>query len=83
MAEKEGMIEPFAPSQVRHANNRPLISYGVSSYGYDVRCAEEFKIFTNLNSTMVDPKNFDTRSFVSHIGIPALSRRILSFYPAP
>ena len=68
MAEKEGMIEPFAPSQVRHANNRPLISYGVSSYGYDVRCAEEFKIFTNLNSTMVDPKNFDTRSFVSHIG---------------
>ena len=40
MAEKEGMIEPFAPSQVRHANNRPLISYGVSSYGYDVRCAK-------------------------------------------
>ena len=68
MAEKEGMIKPFAPSQVRNANNRLVISYGVSSYGYDVRCAEEFKIFTNLNSTMVDPKNFDTQSFVSHIG---------------
>ena len=41
-----------------------LISYGTSSYGYDVRCADEFKVFTNINSTIVDPKNFDARSFV-------------------
>lgn len=61
--EKE-MIKPFAESQVREG----VISYGVSSYGYDLRVADEFKIFTNVNSTIVDPKNFDERSFVEFRG---------------
>jgi dCTP deaminase len=55
------MIEPFEEKQVR----KGMISYGVSSYGYDIRVADEFKIFTNVNSTLVDPKNFDNRNFVS------------------
>ena len=64
MAEN-GMIEPFVSGQVRSdENNNRLISYGTSSYGYDVRCAPEFKIFTNINSAIVDPKNFDSSSFV-------------------
>jgi dCTP deaminase len=57
------MIEPFADSQVRNG-----ISYGVSSYGYDIRVADEFKIFTNVNSTIVDPKRFDEQSFVDFKG---------------
>ena len=60
----QGMIEPFEPSQVREAGGRRIVSYGTSSYGYDVRCADEFKVFTNINSTIVDPKSFDERSFV-------------------
>src|SRR5882672_5968948 len=64
MALEQGMIEPFAPQQVRVAGEQKIISYGTSSYGYDVRCANEFKIFTNINSTIVDPKNFDSASFV-------------------
>jgi len=64
MAEESKMIEPFEPGQVRTGNNGRVISYGTSSYGYDVRCANEFKIFTNINSTIVDPKEFDERSFV-------------------
>ena len=65
MAQQHGMIEPFEPGQVRqNAGGGRIISYGTSSYGYDVRCADEFKIFTNINSTIVDPKNFDPRSFV-------------------
>ena len=60
----QGMIEPFEAGQVRFANGQKLISYGTSSYGYDVRCAREFKIFTNINSTIVDPKAFDAKSFV-------------------
>ncbi|HEU4653076.1 MAG TPA: dCTP deaminase [Steroidobacteraceae bacterium] len=63
MAE-QGMIEPFEPGQVRVGPAGKIISYGTSSYGYDVRCANEFKIFTNINSTIVDPKNFDSGSFV-------------------
>jgi deoxycytidine triphosphate deaminase len=59
-----GMIEPFAAEQVRSVDGRKIISYGTSSYGYDVRCANEFKIFTNINSTIVDPKSFDPQSFV-------------------
>ena len=59
------MIEPFEPAQVRQsADGQKIISYGTSSYGYDVRCAREFKVFTNVYSTVVDPKNFDVRSFV-------------------
>ena len=57
------MIEPFAEHQVRSG-----ISYGVSSYGYDIRVADEFKIFTNVNSTIVDPKRFDAQSFVDFTG---------------
>jgi dCTP deaminase len=64
MAETEGMIEPFESGQVRESENGRIISYGTSSYGYDVRCANEFKIFTNINSAIVDPKNFDDESFV-------------------
>src|SRR5512147_1187641 len=64
MAAQHGMIEPFEPNQVRRSDNGRIISYGTSSYGYDVRCANEFKIFTNINSTIVDPKEFDERSFV-------------------
>jgi dCTP deaminase len=63
MAE-QGMISPFEPGQVRETNNGRIISYGTSSYGYDVRCSNEFKIFTNINSAIVDPKNFDESSFV-------------------
>jgi len=56
MSEKHGMIEPYAENQVRlDENGQKLISYGVSSYGYDVRCAREFKVFTNVHSAIVDP----------------------------
>ncbi|HEY7752585.1 MAG TPA: dCTP deaminase [Steroidobacteraceae bacterium] len=64
----KGMIEPFAEGQVREAAGRPIVSYGISSYGYDVRCAREFKIFTNINSTIVDPKHFDPKNFVDFDG---------------
>jgi dCTP deaminase len=62
------MIEPFAESQVRAIGGRKIVSYGTSSYGYDVRCAGEFKIFTNINSTIIDPKNFDVNNFVDFRG---------------
>ena len=58
------MIEPFTDRQVREG----VISYGVSSYGYDIRVADEFRIFTNVNSTIVDPKHFDPKSFVEFKG---------------
>ncbi|HZE18481.1 MAG TPA: dCTP deaminase, partial [Candidatus Angelobacter sp.] len=64
MCREHRMIEPFAEKQVRDGT----ISYGVSSYGYDLRIADEFKIFTNINSTRVDPKNFDAKSFVDFKG---------------
>ena len=64
MAAEHGMIEPFEAEQVREADGRKLISYGTSSYGYDVRCSDEFKVFTNVHSAIVDPKNFDPNSFV-------------------
>jgi dCTP deaminase len=64
MAREHGMIEPFEDAQVRQGT----ISYGLSSYGYDMRVADEFKIFTNVNSAIVDPKNFDERSFVPFQG---------------
>ena len=63
-----GMIEPFEPAQVRQRGDAKVISYGTSSYGYDVRCASQFKIFTNIHSAMVDPKAFDERSFVDQEG---------------
>ena len=58
------MIEPFEPGQVKQAGGERIVSYGTSSYGYDVRCSREFKVFTNINSTIVDPKHFDPKSFV-------------------
>jgi dCTP deaminase len=61
MAQERDMINPFSEKQVRDG----VISYGLSSYGYDLRVADEFKIFTNVNCTVVDPKNFDERSFVT------------------
>ena len=64
MAASHGMIEPFEPDQIKSRDGQKLISYGTSSYGYDVRCARQFKIFTNINSTIVDPKAFDSSSFV-------------------
>lgn len=63
-----GMIEPFESGQVRENDKGRIVSYGTSSYGYDVRCAREFKIFTNINSTIVDPKNFDEKSLVNFTG---------------
>ncbi len=62
------MIEPFEPGQVRRQGERRLVSYGSSSYGYDIRCSNEFKIFTNINATIVDPKDFDENSFVDFRG---------------
>jgi dCTP deaminase len=64
MATEHGLIDPFEPRQIREANGQRVISYGTSSYGYDIRCAPEFKIFTNINSTIVDPKDFDSGNFV-------------------
>lgn len=64
MATERDMIVPFEPHQVNRHGAEKVISYGTSSYGYDVRCADEFKVFTNMNSVIVDPKNFDDNSFV-------------------
>lgn len=64
MAMEHGMIAPFQRGQVREEEGKRIISYGVSSYGYDVRCSNEFKIFTNINSAVIDPKAFDQSSFV-------------------
>lgn len=64
MAREHGMIEPFADGRSREGK----ISYGVSSYGYDIRVADEFKIFTNVYSAVVDPKNFDPKSMVDYKG---------------
>ena len=64
MAAEHRMIEPFEPNQVKYANGHRIVSYGTSSYGYDIRCSDEFKLFTNINSVIVDPKNFDSNSFV-------------------
>ena len=60
----QGMIEPFEAGQVRSVGGEKIVSYGTSSYGYDIRCAPEFKVFTNIYNTVVDPKDFDPRSFV-------------------
>ncbi|MBS1156785.1 MAG: dCTP deaminase [Proteobacteria bacterium] len=68
MVEQHSMIDPFVPGQVKMVDGQRIVSYGTSSYGYDIRCADEFKVFTNLNSTIVDPKNFDENSFVDVSG---------------
>lgn len=64
MAKEQGMIIPFEPNQVRSSESGKTVSHGTSSYGYDIRCSNEFKIFTNINSAVVDPKNFTSESFV-------------------
>jgi len=64
MAAERQMIVPFESQQVRVLDGKRVVSYGTSSYGYDVRCADEFKVFTNINSTIVDPKFFDESSFL-------------------
>ena len=64
MVKKHRMIEPFEPRQIREAAGQKIVSYGTSSYGYDIRCSNEFKLFTNINTTIVDPKSFDPNSFV-------------------
>ena len=68
-ATKHGMISPFEPEQVRYArgsdNQQKIVSYGTSSFGYDVRCAREFMVFTNIHPSIVDPKNFDNKGFIS------------------
>jgi dCTP deaminase len=87
MAAEYKMIEPFEPGQVKEVDGRKVVSYGTSSYGYDVRCADEFKLFTNVYSAIVDPKEFDPKSFVDiksdHVIIPpnsfALARTVEYF----
>ncbi len=68
MAKEENMISPFEPDQIRSSSEGKVISYGTSSYGYDVRCSSMFKVFTNINSAVVDPKEFDKNSFVDFEG---------------
>ena len=68
MANEYRMIDPFEPDQVKQVEGRRIVSYGTSSYGYDIRCADEFKLFTNINSTIVDPKEFDENNFVNFKG---------------
>ena len=86
MSEEHAMIEPFEPAQVREG----VISYGVSSFGYDIRVADEYKVFTDVFSVVVDPKNFDDRSFVDfkgdHCIIPPRSfalARTLEYFRIP
>src|SRR5258706_14775319 len=90
MAQEHGMIEPFEPGQVKEIDGRRVVSYGTSSYGYDVRCADEFKLFTNVYSAIVDPKKFDDKSFVDmkgdHVIIPPNSfalARTLEYFRIP
>lgn len=65
MAQKKGLIEPFSDRQVRHVDDKnKAVSYGLSSYGYDIRVSDEFKVFTNVYNTIVDPKNFADNAFV-------------------
>jgi dCTP deaminase len=74
MALEQRMIAPFEPAQVRAVDGKPVVSYGLSSYGYDVRVADEFRVFTNVYSNIVDPKAFDNRGLVefkgAHCDIP-------------
>jgi len=64
MAKEKEMISPFEPKMIREIDGQKIVSYGTSSYGYDIRCAPEFRVFTNINNTVVDPKSFDPNSFV-------------------
>jgi dCTP deaminase len=79
MAAEKGMIEPFVERQQRQG----VISYGLSSYGYDARVADEFKIFTNVDNAVVDPKNFSKPGFVSRKGDICIVRPTPSPWPTP
>jgi len=68
MAIDHGMIEPFVGEQVREENGKKLISYGLSSYGYDLRVSKEFKVFTNVHNVVVDPKHFVPSTFIDIVG---------------
>lgn len=68
MSKNHDMINPFLNKQINSYNNNKIISYGTSSYGYDIRSDSEFKIFTNINSTIVDPKKFSEKSFINFSG---------------
>ena len=68
MALEHRMIEPFEASQMKSVDGKQVVSFGTSSYGYDIRCSTEFKIFTNVNSTIIDPKRFDEKNFVDYRG---------------
>ena len=81
MARTTGMIEPFEPGQVRQVEGKKIISYGTSSYGYDIRCAPEFKVFTNIHSTVVDPKNFDEKALLIFQATAASSRPTVLHWP--
>lgn len=91
MAIEKDMIAPFEPKQIKIVNGKKIISYGTSSYGYDIRCADEFKVFTNINNSIVDPKNFDPQSFIEisgkgHCLIPPNSfalARTLEYFKIP
>lgn len=84
MSLEHGMIEPFVDQKVRQVDGQGVISFGLSSYGYDIRVADEFKIFTNLHGAVVDPKNFNVKSFIDvkgeYVDIPpnsfALARSV-------
>ncbi|MFI5334834.1 MAG: dCTP deaminase, partial [Chlamydiales bacterium] len=65
MAQKKGMIEPFIDGQVRYVEGEKVVSFGLSSYGYDMRVSNEFKVFTNVYNSLIDPKNFNENSFVN------------------
>lgn len=68
MAQTQGMIDPFEPGQVKEKDGCRILSYGTSSYGYDIRCAPEYKVFTNVNNAMIDPKSFCDNTFVEMEG---------------
>ena len=68
MATEHGMIEPFEPQQVKTRMGEPIVSYGVTSYGYDVRCGSHFQVFSNVFGHLIDPKNFDPKCFVEKEG---------------
>src|SRR4029453_11519957 len=72
MVEEYRMIEPFEPSQAKEMDGRRIVSYGTSSYGYAIRCADEFKLFTSINSTIVDPKEFDEKNCVDIKGVSVI-----------
>lgn len=82
MSEQHGMIEPYEAGQVKQVNGERIVSYGTSSYGYDVRCSREFKVFTNINSTIVDPKHFDRAASSISLAMSASFRRTASRWRA-